>query len=336
MKKAALTGITGQTGSYLAELLLEKGYEVHGLIRRSSNFNTQRIDHVINRVKLHYGDLSDSNSIINFVSATKPDLFFNLGAMSHVKVSFEIPEYTFDVDATGVISCLEAIRIYSPETRFLQASTSELWGDQSPPHSEKTPFHPRSPYGAAKIAGYWATVNYREAYGMFAANSISHNHESSRRGETFVTRKITRAATRIKMGLQNELILGALQPKRDWSHAKDICEAMYLIATAEKSDDFVVSSDNSHSVQEFVELTFSKLGLDWKQYVKFDKKYLRPSEVPHLRGDSTKIRAQLGWQPKYTFEQLVNEMIEHDFKLAWREKFNDAVELPSNLLEGIK
>lgn len=336
MKKAAISGVSGQTGSFLAEVLLEKGYEVHGLIRRSSNFNTQRIDHLMDRIKLYYGDLTDSNSLINFVSTTKPDLFFNLAAMSHVKVSFEIPEYTFDVDATGVIRCLEAIRQYSPETRFLQASTSELWGNQPPPHKETTPFHPRSPYGAAKIAGYWATVNYREAYGMFAANSISHNHESPRRLETFVTRKITRAATRIKMGLQNELVLGDLLPKRDWSFAKDVAEAMYLIITADKPDDFVVSSDQSHSVQEFVELTFSKLGLDWKQYVKFDKKYLRPSEVPHLRGDSTKIRTQLGWQPKYTFERLVNEMIEYDLKLAWREKFNNAVEFPLNLLDGLK
>lgn len=318
--KAVITGINGQTGSYLAEILLDQGYEVHGIMRRSSNFNTQRIEHIYNNLKLHYGDLSDYSSIASLVSDTKPDLFFNLAAQSHVRVSFDIPEYTMDIGATGVMRCLEAIRKHSPQTRFLQASTSEMFGSTAPPQSENTPFHPRSPYGVAKVAGFWATVNYREAYNIFGVNSISFNHEGVRRGETFVTRKITRAATRIKLGLQNKLCLGNLESKRDWSHAKDVARAMALIINAEKPEDYVIASGEMHSIQEFLELVFAKLDLDWKQYVEIDLKYFRPSEVDALCGDPTKIRSQLGWEPQYTFDMLVDEMISYDMKLAQNEK----------------
>lgn len=322
MKTACISGITGQTGSYLAELLLEKGYKVHGLIRRSSNFNTQRIDHIYDNpnLQLDYGDLSDANSLINFIDGAKPDLFINAAAQSHVKVSFDIPIYTFDVDATGVMRCLEALRKYSSHTRFLQCSTSELFGSQPPPQSETTPFHPRSPYGAAKIAGYWATVNYREGYNLFACNAISFNHEGARRHETFVTRKVTRAATRIKLGLQDKLALGNLESKRDWSHAKDIAKGMYLMLMSDVPDDYVISSGEMHSIQELVEMVFSKLDLDWKEYVVIDEKYFRPSEVDALCGDSTKIRKALGWEPEYNFEMIIDEMIQNDLKLAQQEK----------------
>jgi GDPmannose 4,6-dehydratase len=322
MKKACLTGITGQTGSYLAELLLEEGYEVHGLKRSSSNFNTQRIDHIYEDPNLHlvYGDLADYSSLCSFVSNIQPDLFFNCGALSHVRVSFDIPEYTMDITGTGVIRCLEAIRRYSPHTRFLQCSTSELYGSTPPPQDESTPFHPRSPYACAKMAGYWSTINYREAYGMFAVNAISFNHESPRRGENFVTRKITRAATRIKLGLQKELKLGNLDAKRDWGHAKDTARAMYLMLTADDADDYVVATGEMHSVKEFLELVFSKLDMDWKDYVVFDPKYMRPSEVDALGGNPNKIRDKLGWVPKLSFEDLVQEMIDHDMELARQEK----------------
>lgn len=321
MKSVCITGISGQTGSYLTELFLEKNYIVHGLIRRSSNFNTQRIDHVYDNpnLHLHYGDLADANSIINFIDVSNPDLFISAGAQSHVKVSFEIPIYTFDIDATGTVRCLEALRKYSPKTKFLQASSSELFGSSPPPQNEETPFHPRSPYGAAKIGAYWATVNYREAYGMFACNSISFNHEGARRAETFVTRKITRAATRIKLGLQDKLVLGNLDSKRDWSHAKDISNAMYLMLMADAPKDYVICSGEMHSIREFVEMVFSKLDLEWQKYVSTDPKYLRPSEVDALCGDSSKIREELGWVPAYTFEDLVNEMIHSDMKLAKNE-----------------
>lgn len=319
-KKACITGITGQTGSYLAELFLEKGYETYGLVRRSSSFNTGRIDHIYNDLHLTYGDLSDYGSICNWVGAVKPDILINCGAQSHVRVSFDIPEYTMDIGATGVIRCLEALSKFSPETHFVQCSTSELWGSSPPPQNEQTPFHPRSPYAAAKIAGFWSTVNYRESGKLFAANSISTNHESGRRGETFVTRKITRAATRIKLGLQDKLVLGNLEAKRDWNHASDVAGAIYLMATAPEADDWVVGSGEMHSVRDFLQLVFNKLDLNWQDYVEFDPKYLRPSEVPALCGDSTKIRTKLGWKPKYTFEQLVDEMITNDFKLAEKEK----------------
>jgi GDPmannose 4,6-dehydratase len=320
MKKACITGITGQTGSYLAEILLEKGYDVHGLVRRSSSFNTGRIDHIFDQLQLVFGDLSDYGSISNWVQKVKPDLFFNLGAQSHVKVSFDIPEYTMDVDGTGTLRCLEAIRHYSPETRFLQASTSEIFGNTPPPQNELIPFHPRSPYGVAKLASYWAVVNYNEAYNIFGCNTMSFNHESVRRGETFVTKKITRAATRIKLGLQDKLVLGNLTATRDWSHAKDVAEGMMLAITAEKPDNWVISSNESHSIQEFVEKVFSKLDLNWQDYVTTDPKYLRPSEVQDLCGDSTKIRTQLGWKPKYSFDDLVDEMVEGDLRLAHNEK----------------
>jgi GDPmannose 4,6-dehydratase len=325
-KTACVTGITGQTGSYLAEILLQEGYKVYGLKRRSSSFNTSRLDHIYqdlhvdNRLELVYGDLSDYSSIASLVAEVRPDLFFNLGAMSHVRVSFDIPEYSFDVGATGVLRCLEAIRKHSPETRFLQASSSEMFGSTPPPQDEQTPFHPRSPYAVAKVAGYYSVINYREAYNIFACNSIAFNHESGRRGETFVTRKITRAATRIKLGLQQKLYLGNLDAKRDWSHAKDVARAMYQIATSAEADDYVIASGQMHSVKEFLEVVFGKLDLKWQDYVEIDAKYFRPTEVDALCGDSLKLRTKLGWSPEYNFEQLVQEMIDSDLALAKNEK----------------
>lgn len=323
---ACITGITGQTGSYLCDLLLSKGYKVYGMKRRASSFNTERIDHVYvdphfeHKLELIHGDLSDYSSLSSWIGDIKPDLFFNMAAQSHVRVSFDIPEYTMDVTGTGVIRVLEAIRKNSPKTKFLTASSSEMFGSQPPPQNEQTPFHPRSPYGVAKVAGYFATVNYREAYGLHACNAISFNHESPRRGETFVTRKITMAATRIKLGLQDKLYLGNLDAKRDWSHAADVADAMYKIITAPEPSDYVVASGEMHTVKEFAELVFSKLGLDYSQYVAFDERYLRPSEVDALCGDPFKIKHFLGWQPKYSFEQLVDEMIESDMELARQEK----------------
>lgn len=326
MNTACITGITGQTGSYLCDLLLSKGYKVYGLKRRSSSFNTERIDHVYTdphdsgKLEMVYGDLSDYSSLSTWIGDIKPDLFFNMGAQSHVRVSFDIPEYTMDVTGTGVIRVLEAIRNNSPQTKFLTASSSEMFGSEPPPQNEKTPFHPRSPYGVAKVAGYFATVNYREAYNLHACNAISFNHESPRRGETFVTRKITRAATRIKLGLQDKLYLGNLDAMRDWSHAADVAEGMYKIITAPQADDFVIASGEMHSVREFAELVFSLLGLDWTKYVEFDARYLRPSEVDALCGDPAKIKKILNWQPKYTFLNLVQEMIDSDMELARKEK----------------
>jgi GDPmannose 4,6-dehydratase len=325
-KTACITGITGQTGSYLCELLLKEGYKVHGLKRRSSSLNTERLDHMYQdphtdtNLELSYGDLSDYSSLSSWIGDVKPDLFFNMAAQSHVRVSFEIPEYTMDVTGTGVMRVLEAIRKNSPKTRFLTASSSEMFGSSPPPQNEDTKFRPRSPYGVAKVAGYYATVNYREAYGLHACNAISFNHESSRRGETFVTRKITRAATRIKLGLQKKLYLGNLDAKRDWSHAFDVADAMFKIIMADKPDDFVVSSGEMHSVEEFAKITFSKLGLNHLDYIEFDPRYLRPSEVDALCGDSTKLTAELGWKPKYNFDSLVEEMIAGDMILARREK----------------
>lgn len=328
MKTACITGITGQTGSYLCDMLLAKGYTVYGLKRRSSSPNTERIDHLYedtfpptnNNLYLAYGDLSDYSSIASWISDIKPDLFFNMGAQSHVKVSFDIPEYTMDITGTGVIRVLEAIRKNSPHTRFLTASSSEMFGSSPPPQNEMTSFHPRSPYGVAKVAGYFATVNYREAYGLHACNAISFNHESPRRGVTFVTRKITMAATRIKLGLQQKLYLGNLDAKRDWSHAADVAEAMYKIVTANVPDDYVVSSGEMHSVQEFAEIVFDKLGMDYTKYIEFDPNYLRPSEVDALCGDSSKLRNNLGWSPKYSFNDLIDEMVDADMELARREK----------------
>lgn len=323
---ACISGITGQTGSYLCDLLLSKGYRVYGLKRRSSSFNTERIDHVYtddhshNMLEMAFGDLSDYSSISSWVGDIKPDLFFNMGAQSHVRVSFDIPEYTMDITGTGVVRVLEAIRKCSPKTRFLTASSSEMFGSTPPPQNELTPFHPRSIYGAAKVAGYYATINYREAYGLHACNAISFNHESSRRGETFVTRKITRAATRIKLGLQKKLYLGNISAQRDWSHAYDVAEAMFRIITADKADDYVIASGEMHSVEEFAKLVFDKLELNYKDYVEFDPTYLRPSEVDALCGDPSKIMTNLGWSPKFNFNQLVDEMVKADMELARKEK----------------
>jgi GDPmannose 4,6-dehydratase len=320
MNKVLITGITGQTGSVLAEKYLEKGYEVHGMLRRNSSFNTRRIDHIFNKLNLFYGDLADFGSIINKVSEIQPDHMINCAAQSYVKASFDIPEYTFDIDATGVIRCLEAIRRYSPKTKFLQCSTSELFGSTPAPQSESTPFHPRSPYGAAKIGAYWATVNYREAYNLFCVNSISFNHESISRSEHFVTRKITRAATRIKLGLQDKLVLGNLDAKRDWCDARDVARGQIMMLEAGEPDDYVLATGVARTVRDFVEIVFSKLDLDWKEYVEVSSQHFRPSEVDHLCGDYSKIKNKLGWEPQISFDQMVNEMISHDLRLAEQEQ----------------
>ena len=327
-KRALITGITGQDGSYLAELLLEKGYEVHGIIRRSSSFNTQRIDHIYRdphaaktRLFLVHGDLSDSSALNTILRQVTPDEIYNLGAQSHVRVSFDVPEYTTDVTALGTIRILEAIREVGIKPKFYQASSSEMFGKVvETPQRETTPFHPRSPYACAKVFAYYATVNYREAYNLFACNGILFNHESERRGETFVTRKITRAATRIKLGLQEKLFLGNLDAKRDWGYAKDYVEAMWLMMQAERPDDYVIATGETHSVREFVEETFRYLDLDWQQYVEIDPWYYRPSEVDLLLGDASKARKELGWEPKVGFKELVKLMVDHDMSLAREEK----------------
>lgn len=327
-KRALITGITGQDGSYLAELLLEKGYEVHGIIRRSSSFNTQRLDHIYRdphesktRLFLVHGDLSDSSALNTILRQVAPDEIYNLGAQSHVRVSFDVPEYTTDVTALGTVRILEAIREAGIKPKFYQASSSEMFGKVvETPQRETTPFHPRSPYACAKVLAYYATVNYREAYNMFACNGILFNHESERRGETFVTRKITRAATRIKLGLQDKLFLGNLDAKRDWGYAKDYVEAMWLMMQAESSDDYVIATGETHSVREFCEKVFGYLDLDWQEHVEIDPWYYRPSEVDILLGDSTKARRQLGWEPKVGFDELVRLMVDHDMVLARNEK----------------
>jgi len=327
-KKALITGVTGQDGSYLAEFLLSKGYEVHGVIRRSSSFNTQRIDHLYQdphkpdtRLFLVHADLNDSSSLNTILRDIQPDEVYNLAAQSHVRVSFDIPEYTSEVAGVGTIRILEAIRASGIKTRFYQASSSEMFGQAPPPQNENTVFHPRSPYACAKVFSHYVTVNYREAYGLFACSGILFNHESERRGETFVTRKITRAASRIKLGLQDKLYLGNLDARRDWGYAKDYIEAMWLMLQAEKADDYVIATGETHSVKEFVEEAFNCLELDWKQYVEIDPWYYRPSEVDLLLGDATKARRELGWQPKVGFKQLVRLMIDHDLKLAEQEKY---------------
>jgi GDPmannose 4,6-dehydratase len=331
MKKALITGITGQDGSYLTELLLSKEYEVHGIVRRSSSFNTERIDHVYHdphesgsRMFLHYGDLSDGTGLRRLIEKVQPDEVYNLGAQSHVRVSFDQPEYTADVDALGTLRLLEAIRDYRDRTghntRFYQASSSEMFGAANPPQSESTPFHPRSPYAVAKVYSYWQTINHRESYNMFAVNGILFNHESPRRGETFVTRKITRAATRISLGLQKKLYLGNLEAKRDWGFAGDYVEAMWQMLQVDTPDDFVVATGEAYSVREFAEQTFGKLGLDYKEFVEIDPRYFRPAEVDYLLGDPSKAKAQLGWTPKVSFDQLVQMMVDHDLELARREK----------------
>lgn len=342
-KVALITGITGQDGSYLAELLISKGYTVHGIIRRSSSFNTGRIEHLFDNpvthsqraMQLHYGDLTDSSCLVSIISQTRPDEIYNLGAMSHVKVSFEMAEYTGNVDALGTLRLLEAIRIVglTKTVRFYQASTSELYGKvQEIPQTEKTPFYPRSPYGVAKLYGFWIVVNYREAYGMHCSNGVLFNHESPRRGETFVTRKITRAVAKIHLGQQKELVLGNIDSKRDWGHARDYVEMMWMMMQQENPDDYVVATNEVHSVREFVEKAFKHVGveIEWSGEaeneigkdkatgvvrVRVDAKFYRPTEVDYLQGDPAKARRQLGWSPRTTFDELVKEMIESDVAL---------------------
>ncbi|MBW3557408.1 MAG: GDP-mannose 4,6-dehydratase [Actinobacteria bacterium] len=321
VKRALITGITGQDGSYLAELLLEKGYEVHGVVRRSSSFNTERLDdvyqdpHVANRrLFLHYGDLSDVVSLVNLIRRIEPDELYHLAAQSHVRVSFDQPEYTALNTGVGAIRILEALRATGVPTRFYQASSSEMYGSVPPPQDERTPFHPRSPYACAKVFAFHAAVNYREAYGLFASNGILFNHESERRGETFVTRKITRAVARIVAGLQDELYLGNLDARRDWGYAPDYVEAMWRVLQHDEPDDFVVATGESHTVREFCQLAFDRVGLDWEKYVRFDERYERPAEVDHLRGDPTKAKRVLGWEPKVTFPELVGIMVDGDVR----------------------
>jgi len=327
-KKALITGITGQDGSYLAELLLGKGYEVHGLIRRSSSFNTQRIDHLYRdphelgaRLRLHYGDLTDGAGLRQVLSAVLPDEVYNLGAQSHVRVSFDQPVYTAEADAVGTVRLLEAVRDLRAGVRFYQASSSEMFGKaRETPQNESTPFYPRSPYGCAKVYGYWQTVNYRESYGMFCCNGILFNHESPRRGETFVTRKITRAATRIKEGLQDKVYLGNLEAKRDWGFAGDFVEAMWLMLQQDEPGDYVVATGEAHSVRELLDLAFDRVGLDWHGHVEIDPRYYRPAEVDVLQGDASKARRVLGWEPRVGFEQLVAMIVDADRELARQER----------------
>ena len=331
MKKALITGITGQDGSYLSELLLQKGYEVHGIVRRASTFTTDRIDHLYRdphdpkaRLFLHYGDLADGTGLRRILETVQPDEIYNLGAQSHVKVSFDQPEYTADVVATGTLRLLEAVRDYVHHSgrmvRFYQAGSSEMFGAAPPPQSEATPFHPRSPYAVAKVAAYWYARNYREAYGLFICNGILFNHESERRGETFVTRKITRALTRIKLGLQDKLYLGNLDARRDWGHAADFVEAMWRMLQQPTPDDYVVATGESHSVREFLETAAAILDLDWEAVVEVDPRYFRPAEVDHLLGDAAKAREKLGWSPRIGFAELVRRMVTHDLELARQER----------------
>jgi len=322
MKKALITGITGQDGSYLADLLLQKGYEVHGIIRRASTFNTSRIDHLytdphVNGVHLflHFGDLSDSLNLTRLIDRVCPDEIYHLGAQSHVRVSFDIPEYTSDVTGVGTIRLLEAIREAKVKARFYQASSSEMFGKvQEVPQTEKTPFWPRSPYAVAKVFSYWATVNYRESYGMHASNGILFNHESPRRGATFVTRKITRAVARIKKGLQKDLYLGNLDAKRDWGYAPEYVEGMWRILQHDEPDDYVLATNETHTVREFVEQAFGHVGLDWQEFVKYDARYERPAEVELLIGNPAKAKETLGWEPHVRFHELVKIMVDADLK----------------------
>jgi GDPmannose 4,6-dehydratase len=322
-KKALITGITGQDGSYLAELLLGQGYEVHGIIRRASTFNTGRLDPIYddphsgrNRLSLHYGDLSDASALARLIGKIQPEEVYNLAAQSHVRVSFDSPEYSTDIGATGTVRLLEAIRETGIQPRFYQASSSEMFGKvQEVPQRETTPFYPRSPYACAKVYGYWITVNYRESYGLFACNGILFNHESPRRGETFVTRKITRAVAQIKAGLQDKLFMGNLDAKRDWGFAKEYVEAMWLMLQQPGPDDYVVATGETHSVREFLEVAFSHVGLDWQKHVEIDPRYLRPAEVELLIGDPTKARQKLGWEAKTKFEELTKLMVDADIEL---------------------
>jgi len=325
--KALVTGITGQDGSYLAEFLLSKGYEVHGLIRRSSTFNTDRIDHLYKdfhdpeaRMYLHYGDLSVSSHLHKLIYDIRPDEIYHLGAQSHVRVSFDMPEYTGDITGLGTLRMLEAIRKTGVQAKFYQASSSEMFGAASPPQNEMTPFEPQSPYAAAKVYAYYTVKNYRKAYNIFAVNGILFNHESPRRGETFVTRKITRAATRIKLGLQEKLYLGNLEAKRDWGFAGDYVETMWLMLQQDKADDYVIATGETHSVCEFAQKAFEKLGLDYEKYIAIDERYFRPTEADVLLGDSTKAQKELGWKPKVGFDELIDMMVEADLELAQKEK----------------
>ncbi|CAI5504671.1 unnamed protein product [Closterium sp. NIES-64] len=331
VKKAFITGITGQDGSYLTEFLLSKGYEVHGIIRRSSNFNTQRLDHIYRdphvssaKLRLHYGDLSDATALRHWIDQIKPDEVFNLGAQSHVGVSFENPEYTADVVGTGALRLLEAVRNHIENSgrsvKYYQAGSSEMFGATPPPQDEKTLFHPRSPYAVSKVAAHWYTVNYREAYGMFACNGILFNHESPRRGENFVTRKITRAVGRIKVGLQKKVYLGNLKASRDWGFAGDYVKGMWLMLQQEVPDDYVLATEESFTVEQFLIEAFGYVGLDWKEHVEIDPRYFRPSEVDNLRGSSAKAREKLGWKPEVSFKQLVAMMVDSDLDKAKREQ----------------
>lgn len=340
-KRALITGITGQDGSYLSELLLENGYEVHGIIRRTSTFNTDRIDHIYidphseeARLYLHYGDLTDGTTLRRILEEVQPVEIYNLGAQSHVRVSFDSPEYTVDSVAMGTLRLLEAIRDYQQRTgievRFYQAGSSEMFGKvQEIPQKETTPFYPRSPYACAKVYGHWQTVNYRESYGLFACNGILFNHESPRRGETFVTRKITRALARILAGRQKKLYMGNLDSKRDWGYAKDYVKAMWLMLQQDQPDDYVIATNETHSIREFLDISFGFAGLDWQDYVEFDPRYLRPAEVDLLIGDSTKAQQKLGWKPSVTFEELVALMVKADIEAL-------GLEAPANLTETLK
>lgn len=330
-KRALITGVTGQDGSYLTELLLAKGYEVHGLIRRASLFNTDRIDHLYHdphvagpKLTLHHGDLTDGTGLRRVLEAVDPNEIYNLGAQSHVKVSFEIPEYTAEVVAVGTLRLIEAVRDHilhgGRPARYYQAGSSEMFGASLPPQSERTPFYPRSPYGVSKVAAHWFAVNYREAYDLFICNGILFNHESPRRGETFVTRKVTRAVGRISQGLQDKLYLGNLEAKRDWGFTGDYVEAMWLMLQQQKPDDYVIATGEAHSVRELVELAFATARLDWRRHVEVDQWYFRPTEVDALRGDARRARDVLGWKPRVTFPELVNMMVEHDIELARRER----------------
>ncbi len=327
-KRALITGITGQDGSYLAEFLLAKGYEVHGIIRRASTFNTGRLDPIYEdphsgggRLSLHYGDMSDASALARLVAKVQPEEVYNLAAQSHVRVSFDSPEYTSDITATGVVRLLEAIRETGVQPRFYQASSSEMYGKvQDVPQRETTPFYPRSPYGCAKVFAYWVTVNYRESYGMHASNGILFNHESPRRGETFVTRKITRALAHIKAGLQSKLYLGNLDAKRDWGYAKEFVEAMWLMLQQPEPDDYVIATGETHSVREFLEVAFAHAGLDWQKHVEIDPRYFRPAEVDLLIGDASKAKGKLGWEPKTKFVDLVKLMVDADIELLRKHR----------------
>ena len=326
-KRALITGITGQDGSYLAELLLSKGYEVHGIIRRTSTFNTSRLEHIYadphqtTSLKLHYGDLSDASALSRLIGKIAPDEIYNLAAQSHVRVSFDSPEYTTDITATGAVRLLEAIRETGIKPRFYQASSSEMFGKvMEIPQRETTPFYPRSPYGCAKVYAHWITINYRESYDLFACAGILFNHESPRRGETFVTRKITRAVAHIKAGLQEKLYLGNIDAKRDWGYAKEYVEAMWLMLQQDKADDYVISTNETHSVREFLEAAFGHVGLDWQRHVEIDPRYYRPAEVDLLIGDYAKAKRQLGWEPRTRFVDLVKLMVDADLELLRRHR----------------